>query len=245
MIETQFQEWAKDELMPSIDELNELEHYGVKGMKWGVRRTPEQLGHTLAARKRKIAKLLGDARKKSKKKSERKKKERAKAKEKKTEKKEEKKTESTDELREKLLKSTDPKYIYKHRALLTTKELQDRLTRIDTEQKVQKLTVDDKAKKAMKKGEDTLKSIAAMAESIGKVAEAYDKVANSMAKAEKRAADADKKREEAARARAKEESDKKKEKMDRDMERIWMEYYSKANRPSGSDLPQGKRKKKK
>lgn len=21
-------------------------HYGVKGMKWGVRRTPEQLGHT-------------------------------------------------------------------------------------------------------------------------------------------------------------------------------------------------------
>lgn len=25
--------------------MNEIEHYGVKGMKWGVRRTPEQLGH--------------------------------------------------------------------------------------------------------------------------------------------------------------------------------------------------------
>lgn len=30
-----------------------LEHYGIKGMKWGVRRTPEQLGHKTKKLKKK------------------------------------------------------------------------------------------------------------------------------------------------------------------------------------------------
>lgn len=30
-----------------------LEHYGIKGMKWGIRRTPEQLGHKTEKLKKK------------------------------------------------------------------------------------------------------------------------------------------------------------------------------------------------
>lgn len=31
---------------------NELYHHGIKGMKWGVRRSPEQLGHKPQAQNR-------------------------------------------------------------------------------------------------------------------------------------------------------------------------------------------------
>lgn len=36
--------------LPARQIRNELYHYGVKGMKWGVRRTPEQLGHRKPAK---------------------------------------------------------------------------------------------------------------------------------------------------------------------------------------------------
>lgn len=36
-------------------EENELEHFGIKGMKWGVRRTPEELGHRKAQKAAKRA----------------------------------------------------------------------------------------------------------------------------------------------------------------------------------------------
>lgn len=36
--------------LPAIQIRNELYHYGVKGMKWGVRRSPEQLGHRKPAK---------------------------------------------------------------------------------------------------------------------------------------------------------------------------------------------------
>ena len=37
-------------MLPARQERRDIYHYGVKGMKWGVRRTPEQLGHRLPAK---------------------------------------------------------------------------------------------------------------------------------------------------------------------------------------------------
>lgn len=211
MIESQFQEWYKDQAMPSDEELNELEHYGIKGQKWGVRRTPEQLGH-VTEKKRKVSNWIEKARKKSAKRKKASAKKKAEAKKAKAEKEEE----SEDKIREKVLNSTDPKYIYKYRHLLTTKELQDRLTRIDTEARVKKLTVDDKAKKTLKSGEETLKSLGVIAENIGKIAESYNKVADVRAKAEKRAADAEKSRTDSSKNEKKEYEDtQKKQKEER------------------------------
>ncbi len=256
MIESQFQEWYKNEVMPSDEELNELEHYGIKGQKWGVRRTPEQLGH-ITEKKRKVSNWIEKARKKSAKRKKVSTKKKAEAKKEKTE----KEKESEEKIREKVLNSTDPKYIYKYRNLLTTKELQDRLTRIDTEDKVSKL-----AEKKTKKGNDFIKILgetAKMAESVGKIAEntkkVYDAYSTISGKrgasrfAEEGRADQRRKRErdrakedqaerDAAKKRLQSEIDardkkrkeeqeeearRKKKKMDEEFDRVWAQYMKK------------------
>lgn len=129
-----------------------LEHYGVKGQKWGVRRTPEQLGHRGESAIKRITKKLKQASQKKKKKQEK------------------VKQESDDEIRQKVLKSVDPKYIYKHRALLDDKELQGRIDRINKETTLKKMAEPgDKAYKVAKKGDDWLKTASSMSKSVSEI----------------------------------------------------------------------------
>lgn len=263
MVESEFQEWYKQEIMPSDEELNELEHYGVKGQKWGVRRTPEQLGH-ISEKKRRVSNWIAKARKKSAKRKKQTAKKKAEAKKAKAEKEEE----SEDKIREKVLKSTDADYIYKHRKLLTTKELQDRKTWLETEDSIKNIS-----DKRAKKGFNSIKALgeaAKMAESIGKIAEntkkvydAYSTISSKSASTKfteegrneerrkrerKRASERQEEREEKqkkAQEKKDERDKKKKEQRDREMEKIWYSYMGKhVSSLDDVGLPQGKKKKK-
>lgn len=169
-----------------------LEHHGVKGMKWGVRRTPEQLGYK-TSKKRKTSSIISQLRKNSKKKA---------AKSQKT--KEEKKEESREEIRAKLLKSTDPKYISKHMDLLDTRELQERIDRITKETTMKKLAA-GKDKGKVKKGEDALKTISGVMESVSKIADSYNKISDATSKTKKQSDENAKKK---AEEKAKDAADK-------------------------------------
>lgn len=149
----------------------ELEHHGIKGMHWGERRTPEQLGHKPKGKKK--AGIIQNFKKKAAKRKAQAAKAKAKKKVQNEQKKEELTEKQKEELREKLLKSTDAKFISKHMDLLGTKEIKDRIDRIDTETKLKKLTVDDKKKKQLDKGMEWVGNIGKLAETTSKVAKAY------------------------------------------------------------------------
>lgn len=45
-----------------MDDKDFLEHHGIKGQKWGVRRTPEQLGHRIKEGAKKVKNILSNKR---------------------------------------------------------------------------------------------------------------------------------------------------------------------------------------
>lgn len=96
-----------------------IAHHGVKGQRWGVRRFQNKDGSLT---------LMGRRRAKKQEKEEA-----AKAKQKAQE---EREKETTEQRRARILKSTNAKELYENRNLLTTQELNERLSRIDTERRL-------------------------------------------------------------------------------------------------------------
>lgn len=143
---------------------HDLYHWGIKGMKWGVRRYQNKDGSlTPAGRKRydqEMDKLKGE--KRVLKNKERTNKKLAKLKSAKDEVDELKKRvddeETLEQKRERLLKSNDPKELYENKHLLTTAELNERINRIDTESRLQSKIVEEKKQTGLDYINDKMKS---------------------------------------------------------------------------------------
>lgn len=180
-----------------------LEHHGIKGMKWGIRRTPEQLGYKTGTKKKKAQNIFEKAAEKRKKKAAaaRKEKERRKAEE--TEEKAKMTAKEKEKLREELLKSTDPKFLYKHRDLLSANELQDRISRMQKENDLKKMAEGSKKKSGLKQTEEAMNSLSNIATSIQKAYTAYNAISNGI---RRNAENAEKKAQERQAQNAKEKS---------------------------------------
>lgn len=98
----------------------ELKHWGIKGMKWGIRRYQNKDGSLTRAGKKRQADNLEKARQAKKAKQD--------------------EMQEREEKRSKLLKSTDATELYKNRELLSTEEINERLNRLNAEQRLSQLS---------------------------------------------------------------------------------------------------------
>lgn len=108
-----------------------LEHYGIKGMKWGVRRTPAQLGHDVKTGIKKVASKTKDAIDTHKKK--------------KSEKEEAEKKKSIEQRKAEVLKSRSAAKLYENADLFTTQELQEAYNRLNLERNIRNLVPEQKS----------------------------------------------------------------------------------------------------
>lgn len=149
----------------------ELEHHGVKGQSWGERNGPPypldrgKNGRITKTQKKKKRSFLQKVKSKI-----TGKKSKSKAKTKVTKK--DISEEDKEKLREKLLKSNDPKLLAKHMDLLSTQELNDRISRINTEKRLKELSA-SKEKSTVDKGMDWINKVGKIAETTTKVSAAY------------------------------------------------------------------------
>lgn len=103
-------------------------HHGIKGMRWGIRRTPSQLGHDTSKKRRSMVDRVRNHIKT--KKMEKQKKD------------EEEKKQDLAAKKTAVLKSRSPKELYDNAHLFTTQELQAAYNRLQLEKNIKSLTPD-------------------------------------------------------------------------------------------------------
>lgn len=136
------------EMIPDCTE-EELQHWGIKGMKWGIRRYQNKDGSlTPAGKKRYDDETDND-------------------------------TETTEQKRERILKSTNAKEIYENRHLLSTNELNERINRIDTEARLQSKIPTEQTKTGNDRMRDAKQTLDNMTNLYKSVDNAYSSVVNS------------------------------------------------------------------
>lgn len=136
-------------------ENNQLYHHGIKGMKWGIRRTPAQLGHQI--KQRRIVKKRTAALEKARK-----------------AKQEKKEFEAN---KEKVLNSGSATEVLKYRGKLTNQELQNAVTRLNLEQQLSAISA-----KEVKTGMDKVTSVMNKVEKATTAVEKGIKAYNTVAK---------------------------------------------------------------
>lgn len=169
--------------------INELQHHGTKGMRWGVRRYQNKDGSLTKAGEKRYNKEMDRLKteKKTLRNQERTRKKLDKLEKMKSDvdnlKKGVDRDESPEQKRERLFKSTDPKEIYENRNLLTTNELNERITRIDMENRLQSKIVEEHAKTGMEifneKSQKVSNTIDNATKTFKSIDNAYSSVANS------------------------------------------------------------------
>lgn len=166
-----------------------LEHYGIKGMKWGVRRTPEQLGHHIDKQKRKLAKNVAAA-KKAKAAGDKEKLKKLNIKSLKLKKdisnskkeldkinKEEKR--KTEEERANFLKTASAEQLYSRRHEFSESQLNTAMKRINMEQTIKSMADKDIQDK-IESGRQKIESIMKYAGTAAKTVDTFDDVADAV-----------------------------------------------------------------